>query len=552
MRKFAKRIATFALAMVMATSLFVTTGAQADGADMTVSAKQALLSETDRTFTIDYDLTSNAKGAASIGWQVYFDTSLVQVLSVEAPKTVFTDNLGTWAIDKSNERGYVIHCAFANQFDEVITATEGDLCTMTFKLKDGVSEDADIEIRSETRTDDCFYIVDPYADVWDTVYLKTEVQSLTFKYSDFFATEETTTTTTTQAPETTTTTTTQAPETTTTTASQDSVGDSVAILDFAMGRKDYSDCWGQAMGLTTGDLNGNGAVKSAGLISGDNSGNLIISSGDAGCNMIQQQLWGDQSSNARKVYMAAIETMGTSTTGKQFRFTVTNNADNNLKFGFEILAVGTEWGSSLFGFNYNKEGEQAIITPGESKEFVMDLPEGLDFVTEVAQDASFTDGYLNFAFNAICEGWNQDEINATVSPIMLVNAGGATDPETTTTTTTTTTTQAPETTTTTTTEAPTTTTTQAPETTTTTTTEAPTTTTTQAPETTTTKTQGDGSACDANGDGIVNIFDAIRIRRYLADKTVEVAKGADCNNDGAVDANDLYALRVYLADPRNI
>ena len=522
MRKFAKRIATFALAMVMATSLFVATGAHAEGADMTVSAKQALLSETDRTFTIDYDLTSNAKGAASIGWQVYFDTSLVQVLSVEAPKTVFTDNLGTWAIDKSNERGYVIHCAFANQFDEVITATEGDLCTMTFKLKDGVSEDADIEIRSETRTDDCFYIVDPYADVWDTVYLKTEVQSLTFKYSDFFATEETTTTTTTQAP-----------ETTTTTAPQDPVGDSVAILDFKMGRKDYSDCWGQAMGLTTGDLNGNGAVKSAGLISGDNSGNLIISSGDAGCNMIQQQLWGDQSSNARKVYMAAIEAMGTSTTGKQFRFTVTNNADNNLKFGFEISAVGTEWGSSLFGFNYNKEGEQAIITPGESKEFVMDLPEGLDFVTEVAQDASFTDGYLNFAFNAICEGWNQDEINATVSPIMLVNAGGATDPETTTTTTTTTTTQAPETTT-------------------TTTTEAPTTTTTQAPETTTTKTQGDGSACDANGDGIVNIFDAIRIRRYLADKTVEVAKGADCNNDGAVDANDLYALRVYLADPRNI
>ena len=508
MRKFAKRIATFALAMVMATSLFVTTGAQADGADMTVSAKQALLSETDRTFTIDYDLTSNAKGAASIGWQVYFDTSLVQVLSVEAPKTVFTDNLGTWAIDKSNERGYVIHCAFANEYDEVITATEGDLCTMTFKLKDGVSEDADIEIRSETRTDDCFYIVDPYADVWDTVYLKTEVQSLTFKYSDFFATEETTTTT-------------QAPETTTTTASQDSVGDSVAILDFKMGRKDYSDCWGQAMGLTTGDLIGNGAVKSAGLISGDANGNLIISSGDAGCNMIQQQLWGDQSSNARKVYMAAIETMGTSTTGKQFRFTVTNNADNNLKFGFEIKAVGTEWGSSLFGFNYNKEGEQAIITPGESKEFVMDLPEGLDFVTEVAQDASFTDGYLNFAFNAICEGWNQDEINATVSPIMLVNAGGATDPETTTTTTTTTTTQAPETTTTTTT-------------------------------TTTNKTQGDGSACDANGDGIVNIFDAIRIRRYLADKTVEVAKGADCNNDGAVDANDLYALRVYLADPRNI
>ena len=537
MRKFAKRIATFALATVMATSLFVATGAHAEGADMTVSAKQALLSETDRTFTIDYDLTSNAKGAASIGWQVYFDTSLVQVLSVEAPKTVFTDNLGTWAIDKSNERGYVIHCAFANQFDEVITATEGDLCTMTFKLKDGVSEDADIEIRSETRVDDCFYIVDPYADVWDTVYLKTEVQSLTFKYSDFFATEETTTTTTTttttQAPETATTTTTT---TTTTTAPQDPVGDSVAILDFKMGRKDYSDCWGQAMGLTTGDLNGNGVIKTAGLISGDANGNLIISSGDAGCNMIQQQLWGDQSSNARKVYMAAIEAMGTSTTGKQFRFTVTNNADNNLKFGFEISAVGTEWGSSLFGFNHNKEGEQTIIAPGESMEFVMDLPEGLDFVTEVAQDASFTDGYLNFAFNAICEGWNQGKINVTVSPIMLVNAGGATDPETTTTTTTT---QAPETTTTTTTTT-TTATTQAPETTTTTTT------------TTTNKTQGDGSACDANGDGIVNIFDAIRIRRYLADKTVEVAKGADCNNDGAVDANDLYALRVYLADPRNI
>ena len=518
MRKIAKRMATLALAIVMATSLFVTTGAQAAQADMTVVAQKALLSETDKTFTIDYDLTSNTKGACAIGWRVYFDVNSVELVEVVAPKTVFTDNIGMWAVDKSNERGYVYHVAFSNEYDEVITATEGDLCTMTFKLKDGVDEDTSLEFRAEPQQDDNYLITDPYAEVFEVEYLTTEVDSLTFKYSDFFATEETTTTTT-EAPETTTTTTTT---TTSATATAPSA-DSAEILTFSLGRKDYSDCWGQTMGMSGGDANGNGAVKSKGYISAAN-GVLKISSLGNGCNMIQQQLWGDQSSTAQSSYLAALDAMGTTTTGRQLKFTVTNNADNNLKFGFKIYSAG-----DVFTFNYNVEGEQTIIAPGASHEFVMDLPEGKEMVRTVDTDLGPIDGYLSMEFNAICEGWNNDEIEVSVSPIMLV-ATGETPAETTTTTT-----EAPETTTTTTTEAP----------------ETTTTTTTKAPVETTTTTAGSGDKYDANGDGKVNIFDAIRVKRYIADNKVEVASGADTDDNGSVDATDLYAIRVYLSDPRN-
>ncbi len=60
---------------------------------------------------------------------------------------------------------------------------------------------------------------------------------------------------------------------------------------------------------------------------------------------------------------------------------------------------------------------------------------------------------------------------------------------------------------------------------------------------------------DANGDGVVDMKDLSRLRKYLADyddeagtSTVEIGVGADVNGDGVIDMKDLSRLRKYLAD----
>ncbi len=59
---------------------------------------------------------------------------------------------------------------------------------------------------------------------------------------------------------------------------------------------------------------------------------------------------------------------------------------------------------------------------------------------------------------------------------------------------------------------------------------------------------------DANGDGVLDGKDLIRLRKYLAsydpsleEQEVEIFVGADVNNDGKIDGRDLIALRKLLA-----
>ena len=59
---------------------------------------------------------------------------------------------------------------------------------------------------------------------------------------------------------------------------------------------------------------------------------------------------------------------------------------------------------------------------------------------------------------------------------------------------------------------------------------------------------------DANGDGIVNIKDAVLLSQYLAaydygtgTSTVSVSQGADANGDGALNIKDAVLLSQYLA-----
>ena len=54
---------------------------------------------------------------------------------------------------------------------------------------------------------------------------------------------------------------------------------------------------------------------------------------------------------------------------------------------------------------------------------------------------------------------------------------------------------------------------------------------------------------DINGDGEVNIFDLIRLRRYIVDSVnVEVFANPDTNGDGDVNVFDLIRLRRYIVD----
>lgn len=60
---------------------------------------------------------------------------------------------------------------------------------------------------------------------------------------------------------------------------------------------------------------------------------------------------------------------------------------------------------------------------------------------------------------------------------------------------------------------------------------------------------------DATGDGAVDGFDVIRLKKYLANydydtetSTVEIGFGADANGDGKVDGFDVIRLKKYLAD----
>ena len=60
---------------------------------------------------------------------------------------------------------------------------------------------------------------------------------------------------------------------------------------------------------------------------------------------------------------------------------------------------------------------------------------------------------------------------------------------------------------------------------------------------------------DANGDGVINGQDVIRIKKYLADydyetgtSSIEIGNGADANGDGVISGQDIVRLKKYLAN----
>ena len=60
---------------------------------------------------------------------------------------------------------------------------------------------------------------------------------------------------------------------------------------------------------------------------------------------------------------------------------------------------------------------------------------------------------------------------------------------------------------------------------------------------------------DANGDGVINGQDIIRIKKYLANydyetgtSSIEIGNGADANGDGVISGQDIVRLKKYLAN----
>lgn len=53
---------------------------------------------------------------------------------------------------------------------------------------------------------------------------------------------------------------------------------------------------------------------------------------------------------------------------------------------------------------------------------------------------------------------------------------------------------------------------------------------------------------DANDDGEINSKDIVRLKKYLADNSVEIGPGADVNQDGTIDDTDLQLLKEFIAD----
>ena len=53
---------------------------------------------------------------------------------------------------------------------------------------------------------------------------------------------------------------------------------------------------------------------------------------------------------------------------------------------------------------------------------------------------------------------------------------------------------------------------------------------------------------DINGDGTIDAFDLLRLKKYLAGSETSVEEyNADVNGDGSIDAFDLLRLKKYLA-----
>jgi hypothetical protein len=56
------------------------------------------------------------------------------------------------------------------------------------------------------------------------------------------------------------------------------------------------------------------------------------------------------------------------------------------------------------------------------------------------------------------------------------------------------------------------------------------------------------AAGDANGDGVIDIKDAVLLAQHLAGWSVSIDENAaDCNGDGKVDIKDAVLLAQYLA-----
>lgn len=220
------------------------------------------------------------------------------------------------------------------------------------------------------------------------------------------------------------------------------------------GRKGFStETWGQAMNievngkLTTVNVNGAATAEGAiegiegALVSVDDNGNIVISSYDKACGLIQTQLWADASKANRELWdeaLVAIETANgsLSTDGLSIQYTVTNNGACVALFKPDIYVpmIGED-GSVVAAKNpgvveatedgalKNEYGVNEYIFPGETVTFEYALPAGSTFADSNADPADITTGVSVDlrAVNASSFNAGGMDLELVISPIKVVN-----------------------------------------------------------------------------------------------------------------------------------
>ena len=281
---------------------------------------------------------------------------------------------------------------------------------------------------------------------------------------------------------------------------------------------EYTSSYGSTNGVSP-SASGNGAPITAGYVSTDSEGNLVIKADNG--NQIQQQFWGDQSATAQSTYKAAIAAMGSSTDGKKVQFVVTNKGTSMLMFKYYVKVPNVY--DTPSGMNVGDSAEECLtIDVGDSKVVTITLPSGKTFPSTMKQDNTTTDAALSVWFLAQAKNWDGSGMNAVVSPLYLVSGDASIEAPTNPTQAPTKPTQAP-------TPA-----TQPTE---------PTTAPTQATQPTTAPTAAK-DPCDVNADGSLNISDIQLVKKALMNlDPSKVDSRADVNGDGAITPVDYFMIK---------
>ena len=132
--------------------------------EVDLGASTSVVSASDKTFEVDYDITNNTKGIYQIGMDIVFDNTKVELLGCVQQGSVF-DEYYEWTqsdINLANQRGKFFYTAWLADIYGQVNSTDGHVTKLIFKQKgqslDGVvisaTERAGYNVRFATPGDE--------------------------------------------------------------------------------------------------------------------------------------------------------------------------------------------------------------------------------------------------------------------------------------------------------------------------------------------------------------------------------------------------------------